>query len=162
MLTRAGYARSIIGYQKAERFAISGETQPADTTIKILRAFHLSRRGTPVRSHDCQMLHAVGAIFSFVAFKECDPLSVRTPFRARTSATTARRSNSFFGCSRLCFGHKNLRGWITIRVFGVIAGKSNASAVGRPGGRSLIPFSGGQAIQLFRRNVEQVEAAVAA
>jgi hypothetical protein len=44
----------------------------------------------------------------------------------------------------------------------VIAGKSNASAVGRPGGRSLIPFSGGQAIQLFRRNVEQVEAAVAA
>src|SRR5207247_9244372 len=103
--------------------------------IEIFYCFHPSRRSAFVRRHERQMLHSVGAVFLFVALKECDPFSVRTPFQTRSTAAAGHWTQLLFGGTRLCIGDEDLGRRFAIGVLSAIASERYSTSVWRPGRR---------------------------
>src|SRR5437773_10635643 len=107
------------------------------------------------------MIHVIGAILSFVAFQECNPLSIRTPFWTRTTRSVAYRGQLGVCAARLRIRNENLHRRVAVWIFRMIAHESYTSTIGRPGRCCLIPFALSQTIKLLRFNLEEVNVTVA-
>ena len=151
---------AVIGDQERDRFSIRAETRRGNAPVEIVHGSHPRGRAAPVRGHDRQMIHVIGAVFFLVALEERDPFAVGAPFQARTPAAAALMGQLPFRSARLRLRHENLARRLAIRVFRVVAHEGDASAVGRPGRRRFVPFAGGQPVQFLRRDLEQVNVAV--
>ena len=76
------------------------------------------------------MLQVVGAVLLFVAFKKCNPFSIRRPLRARPAgAIVGRRQKLFRGASLGC-SDEQLCCRIPIRIVGMIAHEGDPRAIG--------------------------------
>ena len=108
------------------------------------------------------MLQVVRAPFLVVAFEERDAPAVRAPLEARPRDAGRGRRERSLGGSRSRVRDEYLSRWLAVGIGRAIRDERDPCPVRRPGWRGLVGRSRGQAIELFRGDVEQIDIAVTA
>src|SRR5207247_9788639 len=98
----------------------------------------------------------------FVALEVHDPLAVGTPLHARAPATTRDRRERRLGRAGARFGNEQLARRLASGVRVAVAHDRDARSVGGPRRSRLVRGRLGQAVELFRRDVEEIDVAVPA
>src|SRR5262249_42463930 len=129
--------------------------------IEILSTLYARRRAGSVGCRHREMLHAVGAIFLLIPFKEGDQLSVRTPLRFSPPAAAGGWRQGSLRRAWLRVGDEHLAGWLPVGIWGAVAHEGDARAVRRPRRRRFVRLAIRKAIKLLGVDLEQVDVGVA-